>query len=294
MPHVPAARATMTVALIGNPNTGKSSLFGALVGVRQRVGNYPGVTVERRSGLMEYAGRKIEVVDLPGLAQPGAAQPDEMVAVDVARRQDGVLAGRAGRVRARRGQPGPESLPCQPGSQLGLPTVVAINMMDSGREPRHPDRLRPVGGAARRSGRGDAGGPPRGDRGAEGRDASRGRPERARLFRSPPRVPLRIDRLAGWFLKSGNGSPGRAVARPLLERLVLDASGYLERSIFAAEGSPLAEELAALRLRLEQSGCAVPGVETRSRYAWIEQIVSGAVHEPDNYLPTWTDRLDAC
>ena len=57
MPHVPAARATMTVALIGNPNTGKSSLFGALVGVRQRVGNYPGVTVERRSGLMEYAGR---------------------------------------------------------------------------------------------------------------------------------------------------------------------------------------------------------------------------------------------
>ena len=82
------------------------------------------------------------------------------------------------------------------------------------------------------------------------------------------------------------------VARPLLERLVLDASGYLERGIFAAEGPALAEELAALRRRLEQSGCAAPGVETKSRYAWIEQVVSGAVHEPDDYLPTWTDRLD--
>ena len=69
------ARDLTTVALIGNPNTGKSTLFGALVGVRQAVGNYPGVTVERRSGQLEYAGRKIEMIDPAGALQSCTAQP---------------------------------------------------------------------------------------------------------------------------------------------------------------------------------------------------------------------------
>jgi hypothetical protein len=51
----------ITVALLGNPNTGKSTLFNALCGVRQRVGNFPGVTVEKHTGFVEIAGRTFEV-----------------------------------------------------------------------------------------------------------------------------------------------------------------------------------------------------------------------------------------
>ncbi len=61
-----ADTATLTVALIGNPNTGKSTLFNALCGVRQRVGNYPGVTVEKKIGRMTSGGRSFSVIDLPG------------------------------------------------------------------------------------------------------------------------------------------------------------------------------------------------------------------------------------
>ncbi|MDI9443468.1 MAG: FeoB small GTPase domain-containing protein, partial [Planctomycetota bacterium] len=268
MPHVPAARATMTVALIGNPNTGKSSLFGALVGVRQRVGNYPGVTVERRSGLMEYAGRKIEVVDLPGLYSLAPRSRDEMVAVDVLLgRQDGVPPVELVVCVLDAANLGRNLYLASQVLELGLPTVVAINMMDLAESrgiqidcDRLAERLGvPVVAtqAVHHVGIAEL-------KAAMHRVA--GREGRAYSSPLPPVFHQEIDRLAGWFLKSGNGSPGRAVARPLLERLVLDASGYLERSIFAAEGSPLAEELAALRLRLEQSGCAVPGVETRSRY----------------------------
>ena len=73
----------LNVALIGNPNTGKSTLFGRLVGVRQRVGNYPGVTVEKKTGEMEFAGRQYDVVDLPGLYSLAPRSRDEMVAVDL-------------------------------------------------------------------------------------------------------------------------------------------------------------------------------------------------------------------
>ncbi len=75
--------AQLTVALVGNPNTGKSTLFNALTGLRQRVGNYPGVTVARKSGLCDCGdGTKVELVDLPGLYSLSAASPDEQVVID--------------------------------------------------------------------------------------------------------------------------------------------------------------------------------------------------------------------
>ena len=71
------------VALVGNPNTGKSTLFNALTGLRQRVGNYPGVTVARKSGTCDCGnGEKVELVDLPGLYSLAAASPDEQVVTD--------------------------------------------------------------------------------------------------------------------------------------------------------------------------------------------------------------------
>ncbi len=56
---------TIRVALVGNPNTGKSTLFTALAGVRQRVGNYPGVTVEKKTGTLRHDGNKFALIALP-------------------------------------------------------------------------------------------------------------------------------------------------------------------------------------------------------------------------------------
>jgi len=123
---------TALVALAGNPNAGKSALFNALTGARQKVGNYPGVTVERKSGRMTLAdGRPVEMLDLPGTYSLEPSSPDEAVTHDV-------LLGK---------QPG-ERLPSAllividatnldnhlrfalQLIALGLPTVVALNMID--------------------------------------------------------------------------------------------------------------------------------------------------------------------
>src|SRR5215212_5283774 len=74
---------TPTIALVGNPNTGKTTLFNALAGMNQRVGNYPGVTVETKKGKFTCAGQLVEVIDLPGTYSLAPRSPDEMVAVDV-------------------------------------------------------------------------------------------------------------------------------------------------------------------------------------------------------------------
>ena len=73
----------LTVALLGNPNVGKSTLFTALAGIPTRVGNYPGVTVEEKVGRFTHRGRAIDLVDLPGTYSLAPQSPDERVAVDV-------------------------------------------------------------------------------------------------------------------------------------------------------------------------------------------------------------------
>jgi ferrous iron transport protein B len=73
----------LTVALLGNPNVGKSTLFTALAGIPTRVGNYPGVTVEEKIGRFMHRGRTVDLVDLPGTYSLAPQSPDERVAVDV-------------------------------------------------------------------------------------------------------------------------------------------------------------------------------------------------------------------
>lgn len=74
---------TIHVCLAGNPNCGKTTIFSALTGVRQRTGNYPGVTVEKREASFRVDGRTIKVVDLPGIYSLTPHSPDERVALDV-------------------------------------------------------------------------------------------------------------------------------------------------------------------------------------------------------------------
>ncbi len=77
------------VALAGNPNTGKSSLFNALTGLRAKVGNYPGVTVDRRLGKLQTARGEVEVLDVPGSYSLVARSADEQIAVNALTGVDG-------------------------------------------------------------------------------------------------------------------------------------------------------------------------------------------------------------
>src|SRR5262245_12602829 len=123
--------AAATVALVGNPNTGKTTLFNALAGMRQRVGNYPGVTVETKKGQMTCGGRAFDLVDLPGTYSLAPRSPDEMVAVDVLlgqqpgeHRPDVVVAIVDASNLERTLYLTTQLL------ELGLPVVVALNMID--------------------------------------------------------------------------------------------------------------------------------------------------------------------
>jgi len=70
----------ITIALAGNPNSGKTTVFNNLTGAHQHVGNWPGVTVERKEGSYDYQGYKVKVVDLPGVYSLTTFSPDEIVA----------------------------------------------------------------------------------------------------------------------------------------------------------------------------------------------------------------------
>ena len=124
---------TLRIALVGNPNCGKTALFNLLTGSRQKVANYAGVTVERKSGrLVTPSGRTMEVLDLPGAYSLAAASPDEEITRDVC----------LGRFS---GEQRPDAIVCVADAtnlrlhlrfvlelrRLGLPMILALNMSDS-------------------------------------------------------------------------------------------------------------------------------------------------------------------
>jgi ferrous iron transport protein B len=117
-----------TVALVGNPNSGKTTIFNALTGTHQRVGNWPGVTVEKKTGHFSNNQQEIELVDLPGtysLATVGAGL-DEQIARDFLSSKDADVAiNIIDAASLSRGLYLTSEL-----HELGIPTVVVINMID--------------------------------------------------------------------------------------------------------------------------------------------------------------------
>ena len=126
---------TLRIALVGNPNCGKTALFNQLTGGRQKVANYAGVTVERKEGRFTApSGRVLHLLDLPGTYSLDAASPDEQITRDVC---TGVYPG----------EPAPDLIVCVADAtnlrlhlrfvlevkRLGRPVVLALNMMDTAR-----------------------------------------------------------------------------------------------------------------------------------------------------------------
>ena len=120
------------VALVGNPNAGKSALFNALTGARQKIANYPGVTVERKAvRLLLASGQPIELVDLPGSYGLDATSPDEEVTRKVIMGEfEGEAAPDALVVVLDASNLEQHLVFAQEVIELGLPTVVALNMVD--------------------------------------------------------------------------------------------------------------------------------------------------------------------
>jgi ferrous iron transport protein B len=125
-------RAAGTIAVVGNPNAGKSSVFNRLTGLRQSTANYPGVTVERRIGRGVFGGKTVDLVDLPGTYSLSPGSTDERIAVEVlfgrvpgTAKPDAILAV----IDATRLYQGLYLL--QQLVEVGLPIVVALTMSDA-------------------------------------------------------------------------------------------------------------------------------------------------------------------
>src|SRR5262245_34742041 len=283
---------TLTVALIGNPNTGKSTLFSALAGVRQRVGNYPGVTVEKKLGQTEFHGRAFTIVDLPGTYSLSPRSPDEMVAVDV-------LLGR------QTDAPTIDVVVCIVDAsnlernlylvsqvlELGLPTVIAMNMVDVAKDKGLAiDRVklaeqlpikcvpvqanRAIGIAELKQAIVDAA------------ESAMGGPRFASPFPQP--FVAEVDALAAQI--NSNGKP--PVPRYLAERLLLDMSGYLAKGGLLPADHELLSKVQAARGRLAAAGMPIPAVESIARYGWATQVLNGVVTRPAVKPITTSDRID--
>lgn len=289
-PTAAAATETLTVALIGNPNTGKSTLFNALVGMKARVGNYPGVTVEKKLGRFRHGRREVTVVDLPGTYSLSPRTPDEMVSVDV-------LLGRQPEV------PRLDAVVCIVDAsnlernlylfgqvrELALPTVLVLNMADvaaargvSIDAVKLGERLGVpvvVMQAHRRRGL------------AELKEAifeeAKSKPTPAdRVF--PEAFYAEGDAIGGWLA----GRTGKEVPAYLRERLLLDVGGQTEQVFLGQAGPELGGRLAEARQRLAEAGCRLPAAEPAARYRWAREKLGGVVTKGRAEGATGSDRID--
>lgn len=116
----------LTMALAGNPNAGKTTLFNMLTGARQHVGNYPGITVDYKEGRVDHGGKKITITDLPGTYSMTAYSAEELVSRDyLVNQRPQVVINIVDASNLERNL----YLTCQ-FLELGIPVVIALNMID--------------------------------------------------------------------------------------------------------------------------------------------------------------------
>lgn len=281
---------TTTVALLGNPNVGKSTVFEALSGIRQRVGNYPGVTVEKRIGHVELDGRQYTLVDLPGTYSLAPRSLDEMVTVDM-------LLGRRDDVAS------PDVILCildasnlqrnlyllNQTLELQTPTLVALNKMDIASEQGvkiDVARLQEQIGVtivpmqAYRN---------------EGLDQLKQAlvdvaDADPKTHESP--FPELFQEEVASLEEELTGKTREPLPRYLVERLLLDSGGYVEGADLPGVDQGFMVRVQAARERLSAAGYPVPAVEAMSRYDWVASVMEGAVAVPKRYISTLSDRID--
>ena len=118
------------VALFGNPNTGKSSLFNRLTGLNQKVGNFPGVTIDKSIGNLEHNGVVIQIIDLPGTYSIYPRSTDEKVVYDILSNEQHKDYPELAVVVLDATNLERNLLLCSQVHELGLPTVLVLNMTD--------------------------------------------------------------------------------------------------------------------------------------------------------------------
>jgi ferrous iron transport protein B len=279
----------LVYALVGNPNCGKSTLFNALTGLRQKVGNYPGVTVEKKVGeCYSQHGRRMTLIDLPGSYSLNARSPDESVMRDV-------LLGRAP------GTARPDRVVCVVDAsnlerhlylvtqiiELGVPVIVALNMVDLavGKQlrldvHRLSERLGvpvvPTQASIKK--------------GLIDLKVAMSRDDLTPPHGLPDLLPVPV---RGGLLRSRETLSQKGVVRegaPLLEPLYLLSSHDPTHYGISDEAR---SELQAVREQLERE---VPGWEDRlvaARYDAIGALCEEVVRRPDAQQLSLTDRLDA-
>lgn len=289
-----AAPATATIAILGNPNTGKTSLFNAITGLSHKVGNYPGVTVERKTGAMRRPAGDAVVLDIPGTYSLAARSPDEAIAVEV-------LLGR------QVGDPRPDVLVVVVDAsnlernlylvsqvlEFGLPTVVALNMIDTAARRRISIDVSRLSGRLQVPVL-----PVRADR-REGIDALCSAIERA-IAAGPQKttgtdtrggVPL------GGALEAAIAELSKAVSettisRPELLRALIDVDGPLESALTKRFGARFSGALNRARASLREHG--VPAaLEAQARYSWARAVVRDCESRPAVPVRTASERIDA-
>ena len=290
----PERQAVKIVALIGNPNTGKTTLFNALTGLSQQVGNYPGVTVEHMTGNLPLSdGMTAELVDLPGTYSLAAHAPDELIAVDVllghqqgAAPVDAVIAI-VDASNLRRNLYLVSQL-----LETGVPVVIALNMTDIAQRrgvavnasvlsARLGVPVIPIS-ARRRVGLRTL---------RQAVDAVLG--EREQPLRNLPRFPEELQeqarQLEGLDVITAHGS--RSLTRVEALRALIDEGGVIEDRLAGALGPQISSRLRQMRGEL---GMSVPlaSLETEIRYEWISQMLEDSLVQPRELRASPSDRVD--
>ncbi|XZE51477.1 ferrous iron transport protein B [Planctomycetaceae bacterium SH139] len=300
LPAAPAA--VLRVALIGNPNTGKSTVFNALAGMNARTGNYPGVTIEKKVGRYRSGDTTVELIDLPGTYSLAPRSPDELVAVDVLTGEtsvtepiDAILCVVSATQLQRNLFLVSQIL------ELGKPVVLAINMSDvaeSRGQKIDIERLSQSLGipvvataAARR----------------RGIEPLREALERAATGRQKPMharpLPAEFYAIRDQFRQlllelppSQQANTQQTTAIPddyVLERALLDVDGEAEARLRRSFGDQVNAQIRSARQRINDQLGSMVEVESNARYAWAAGKLAGTIQQTQAEKTSWTDRLDA-
>ena len=277
--------AAASIAVVGNPNSGKSTLFNRLTGLRQKTGNYPGVTVEKHVGTVRFDNAAIELIDLPGMFALSAHSLEERIACDVVmgripgmERPAGILAV-VDTTHLYQGLYLVQQL-----MELELPLLVALTMTDaadsSGIRIDIEALERRLGGikvcpVVATTGQGMAA-------------------LRAAIATLPdapkPALPTFWEELSA---ASGELVPDlpATVPRVEIERALIDLDSELATEVSNYLGDDGAQRLAAIRQRVFGSEPPLAN-EARHRYGWVREVLKEVQHSAPT-MTTWGSRLAA-